>query len=840
MVPSKDNHYFAGYYSDRGSGIGTYQNPGTGRGTHYVTDAGYVLPAMLAALQALPDVGDMTVYSAMDKCTETLTLDGNGATLAGWPRIYNSVDDRTAWYSPEVDDSGLPTSCCAISAEPISSVPVPGKVVGGRPLLFYGYWYGQDEYIDESGALTATLLAIDDFEARTAVARWEAVLALSIDANGGNGGTDVLYRHVASGDFFLLVDGRLAELSGAITPPVRFCYAFAGCTAGEDPSSAAAVNADGTIAAGYAPSADGTIHAQWTRISYEISFAGTENPLPPLYAKASGGGLYRDPECTEPVEEGDALWENVPEKDGCVFVGVFSGEDSSSTRYVTSAGLAAAAFAAISVNEDTEVHCVFDVLCTVTFDDAGGAGGIKRLLYFDHKLYSDIYASVEAQWPLSPLPVRGCYALDGYFDAAGSTRYVTGAGAADSALTSLVSVGMSEDLALFAQWTRKAWRMMLDDAGGTGGAGTVYVAADTVGWTSDDLGQLAITSVPVPVRTGYRFLGYFSGVYAYFDGNGAVAKSFHVGEITEDGMLVAHWAARTDTLSFSTGATSKTVTWGQTIGTLPEVPSAPSALVTFAGWGINGSVISADTVWTWEGDREASPIWKRLNAITLHEVTDWFRLASASLVPIESFDGLNRPHVVCRHYGKANGASFTAARGWLNPTVRYLVVGDVSLALRLGKAFPAPKNTMTGYMMTQAEIETVHGVFPVVTVSGVANEGADAINLFQATVGIAARARPQNMTVGGVAPFSSFPEHVSSCRLSLRCDPVVLEENGLPCASDVVNGIAEATMEAIMPGAQAVPATTAQWTDMGTVTGGADGAFRNVRTIARMELATGR
>lgn len=209
----------------------------------------------------------------------------------------------------------------------------------------------------------------------------------------------------------------------------------------------------------------------------------------------------------------------------------------------------------------------------------------------------------------------------------------------------------------------------------------------------------------------------------------------------------------------------------------------------------------------------ASARWTA-SAPTFGDVVDWFGLGSASLVPFESDDGRDRPRVVTAHYGRHSAdvrtsasqtladitASESARVEWLNPTVRYMVVADMTLDLQLGKAFAASTGA-TGYMLTSALVETVVRGFPVVTVSGVANEGADAINRFFVSVHILARARAQNL-LGAISGGGELQ------RLSLlaAADPVVVELDMAPCASDVVNGRLEVQAETLAPMSSNPPA----------------------------------
>lgn len=184
--------------------------------------------------------------------------------------------------------------------------------------------------------------------------------------------------------------------------------------------------------------------------------------------------------------------------------------------------------------------------------------------------------------------------------------------------------------------------------------------------------------------------------------------------------------------------------------------------------------------------------------MALPTVDDFFGLGSSTLVPISSASGDNMrrecmSNATWSGYTQVGGAGRYSAGVsdsggiWRNPTVKYMVVGDMTLSLNLGTAFAATFSggvmTVSGFMIVSAVVETQQRQFPTVTVSAVANEGANAINLFAVSIPIIARARPQNL-LGAV----SGGGYLQSCRLAAQCQPVVLAENNMPCASDVVHG----------------------------------------------------
>ena len=118
--------------------------------------------------------------------------------------------------------------------------------------------------------------------------------------------------------------------------------------------------------------------------------------------------------------------------------------------------------------------------------------------------------------------------------------------------------------------------------------------------------------------------------------------------------------------------------------------------------------------------------------------TDFFGMASSALRLISSQNGAQTILTETSHTGTID--AFDMGNQLLNPVCRYAVVQDVTLDFTLGKAWAA------GYMLTEVLIETKVGQFPVVTFTGTANEGADAINKWRVSnIAVKARSKAQNL-----------------------------------------------------------------------------------------------
>lgn len=487
----------------------------------------------------------------------------------------------------------------------------------------------------------------------------------------------------------------------------------------------------------------------------------------------------------------------------------------------------------------------------ITLNLNGGSDGIT-VLYRPYTfnagdpIYSDWLCEHEVTSIAGLFPKKESHTCKGFFNngSTGTTQYISADGTIDANLRN------NNVTTIYAQWERVSWKITLNKQSGAGGTDAIYGGVGGGFWLDDLCTERAETVVP-PTRTGYDFAGYWQntggggGRYITADGTVALSQS----TVTTDAFTIhAAWVTRDFTLTFDynggTGETaSKTVTFASAVGTLP---SATHPKGDFVGWRVNGSLITSSTVWNIDSDATAVAEWDYY----FGRVVDYFGLGSETLVPFESDEGTNRPRVVTRHYGKAAGAEQTGPV-WRNPSVKYMVVGDMTLSVTLGKAFAKKTGTIngpyvsngtwyfgnhsgmteTGYMITEVSIATRRGKFPVVTVSSVANEGADAINKFAVSVPISARARAQNI-LGGVSGGGEL--HAATLRAV--CDPVVLTEGPAPCASDAVNGRYELHAETLSANGEAAPTASGGFTATGEPATNAGTEYTRYRLTASKEI----
>ena len=90
------------------------------------------------------------------------------------------------------------------------------------------------------------------------------------------------------------------------------------------------------------------------------------------------------------------------------------------------------------------------------------------------------------------------------------------------------------------------------------------------------------------------------------------------------------------------------------------------------------------------------------------------------------------------------------------------------------------------------------------TVRGAANEGADAINKFVFAADVKSWSDAQNLL--GALSATANGGLLQEMEVVASCSPVVLEENLMPCASDVVEGVIDATAVTVASQDDAAPA----------------------------------
>lgn len=208
---------------------------------------------------------------------------------------------------------------------------------------------------------------------------------------------------------------------------------------------------------------------------------------------------------------------------------------------------------------------------TVTLDAAGGTVDPTT-----------VTVTFGAEVGTLPVPTREGYGFIGWFDENG-----------DKVLP-FTEYRIPHDSTFTAHWAEKTFTITLDANGGTVDPDTVAVAQGT-----------AVSTLPVPVREGYTFVGWFDA-----EGNEYTAETIF--EAAADITLTAKWTANTYTLTLDADGgivepDTLNVTFGTAIGKLPV---AIKDGYTFAGWySADGKQVTAETVYETAADSTVTAKW---------------------------------------------------------------------------------------------------------------------------------------------------------------------------------------------------------------------------------------
>lgn len=708
-------------------------------------------------------------------------------------------------------------------------VPIPTRTCfyfdGWFTAASGGVFLGQSAYLIPKDA-------ISPYDGMPVYAQWtRRTWAITLNRGSGSGGTSTVYGCVSGG---IAANDLGSSIIGSVTPPTRSGYIFLGYTTQSGGQGETVIDRDGVIDDSWASqnfASAATLYARWINPrSIAVDANGGSGGLEYFYFWVEQRRLFTDAQARNEIETVP-----LPSKPDAVCIGLYSAVDETGERLVDAAGAPVEGWEPTD-NATITVYARWREVFDVELDPTEGGGGTARLYYDsgDGEMHD---ASTAAVVSVVDVPRGECLRFLGYYSAvAGGTELIDEDGAILAALYDAAAQG---SLTIYAQWEKKSWYCDLyANDGSSGKVGAFYGATQSAAvFYADDDCTIRILRVAVPTYGGHVFLGYFTNVDGgdmWVDPDGTICAP----ALEEDAALFAHWSVKTYRLTYNyngatggIGPTYKDVTWGQAIGAMPAPTRRERTgffweSIPFEGWFLGGRKITAATVWNQDGDGTAIAQWVG----GFSSVKDWFGLGSDKLIPVASSSGEEKPHVCVAHMGRYSPDVAADGGVWRNPSVTYMIVKDCKVRFTLGAAF-AGESGVSGYMITSGEIATVVGEFPRLVVSGTANEGRPAINLWNIEVNVLARARAQNL---GTGLSLAAGDNLMRCAYRAVCDPVVVAEGMMPCASDVVRGRVELSAEVWRPAGQAAPGCASGFTLRGCP------MARNAQQYTSFEITAGK
>lgn len=572
---------------------------------------------------------NVTVYAHWSTNSYTLTYDANGGTAAftsktksygetysAFPSTTRTGYTLTGWYTAATGGTKV-TSSTTMGASnttiyahwtantyTLTFNANGGSVSQSTKTVTYGQAYGtlptptRDGYAftgwyESSTKVTdSTITGVGN---KVLYAHWSRITStLTFDPNGGT--VTTTSKTITSGVIY-----------GTLPTPTRTGYSFDGWytakTGGTKVTSS-------TVAG----STDTTVYAHWSLKNYTVTFNANGGTVSTTSKTVQYGSTYG----TLPT----------PTKTGYTFNGWYTSPSNSGTQ-VTSSTLVGTSSVTVYAHWTASSY-------TLTFNANGGSVSESS----KSVTYGSTYGTL-------PTPTRSGYSFDGWYTAkSGGTK-----------VSFSTTMGAS-NVTVYAHWTQtNQYKLYFDLNGGTGSittrtvttggtygtlptptrdgysftgwftsaTGGTQVASNTIVGTSDitiyahwskvnetytltfnaNGGSVSTTSrsvqsgvsygnLPVPTRTGYRFVGWFTAV----TGGTQVTSSTTMG--SSNTTIYAHWTEKSYTIAFNAnGGTvsekTRTKKYGSTYGTLPT-PTRSG--YTFMGWyttSSGGSRVSSST-----------------------------------------------------------------------------------------------------------------------------------------------------------------------------------------------------------------------------------------------------
>ena len=241
------------------------------------------------------------------------------------------------------------------------------------------------------------------------------------------------------------------------------------------------------------------LYAMWTRCTYTISFNSND-----------GSGTMTN--LSMNYNESKNLPANTFSKSGYKFIGWSTTSNATNASYGDEESVKN-----LSTTDGSTVvlYAVWKLESSqITFAKNGGTGGTDS-----------ITAIFGENMPIITVPTQEGYNFEGYFDStSGGVQYYSSTG------TSLRNWDRDSDTTLYARWSLVEYIITLNKNNGTGGTNSVTVTYGS-----------AMPNITVPIRTGYKFKGYYDGSETcYYTSAGVSAKNW---DKYSAATLSAHWEA---------------------------------------------------------------------------------------------------------------------------------------------------------------------------------------------------------------------------------------------------------------------------------------------------------
>ncbi len=268
-------------------------------------------------------------------------------------------------------------------------------------------------------------------------------------------------------------------------------------------------------------------------IGYMVQLLGAYSYTPTFYAN---GGAFSD---GNSEKKQSVTWYETygdleePTRTGYTFNGWATNANGNGGDVAASNETTSGPFADVWGTSNEQIYATWVENVTVSFDGNQGSGSTTPT-----GVPSAVENSIYSYYRTVTPPTRPGYTFNGFYTASSGgtqTHYASGSGK-----TTPNSAGKTLDHTLYAQWTPLEYTITFDQNGGSGGTASRKATFDST-----------YPSITKPTRTGYTFLGYYTGRNGsgtqIYNSSGTSTATYTTATDTE---LYAHWQTNTYNILF--------------------------------------------------------------------------------------------------------------------------------------------------------------------------------------------------------------------------------------------------------------------------------------------------
>ena len=307
---------------------------------------------------------------------------------------------------------------------------------------------------------------------------------INYDTNGGSGSFPSQTKVHDRTDF------RLHSAS-----PSKVGYKFSGWKDSDGSTHSAGAN--------YSKNKNDTMTAQWSPITYTVSFNGNK----PSAASNSVSGSMSAMTCT--YDQAKSLTGNGYSLTGWSFNGwntKANGSGVSYPDYASVKNLSSTQGANITLYAQWKPN-VYEV--TLNNGGVASVSGTRKIYLKYDTCWSESLSGSPSISSVIP-PQRIGYKFSGYYTEKNGrgTKFINGTGTSTRVSIVAGKNATSSDITLYAYWTPAVYTINLDKNGGTGGTSAMYEKYN-VNWYKENAATTVINKITPPTKTNYTFGGYY-------------------------------------------------------------------------------------------------------------------------------------------------------------------------------------------------------------------------------------------------------------------------------------------------------------------------------------------